>query len=88
MKTYKDQSLIGWYSSTQQNNPSLEQIQTGALQRIADATELVAKNYNQLQSDMEWYKGLYEQERESNRRMVRRIAALQGVITKMKKKYK
>lgn len=88
MKSFKDQSRIGWADKNRQETVSLEDIRTGALQRIADATELMASNYATLQNEAENYKKWYKRECESNRKMARRIAALQGVITKMKKKTK
>lgn len=65
--------------------PTNDQIKVGCLQRIADATELMAKNYIFMQNELDRYKRWYEQERKSGERMARRIAALQGVITKKKK---
>lgn len=65
---------------------TFEEIQTGALQRIADATELMAGNYVKLQKDKEMYERWYLECRERNLTLNRRISALQGVITKMKKR--
>lgn len=63
-----------------------EQINAGALLRIADACELMASNYKQLQAENETLKRQVEYFRESRNERDRSIAALKGVITKLKKK--
>lgn len=85
MKSLKEQSRIDYEIPAGHKTASCEQINTGCLQRIADATELMASNYISLQRDLETYKRWYKEQRESNNRMARRISALQGVITRMKK---
>jgi hypothetical protein len=83
-KSWKDQSRINWEpAGTRQI--TTEEIQVGALQRIADATEVMAKNHQNLIDERDRYKRRYEYEQKENQRMARRIAALQGVITKLKK---
>jgi hypothetical protein len=65
--------------------PSTEDLNLGCLQRIADATELMAKRYDELinakrraEENAEYYEGLY-------RRADRRVSAAKGQITKLKK---
>jgi len=65
---------------------TLENINTGTLQRIADATEKMASNYTFLQNERDKYERWFKGERAENARLYRRIAALQGVITHAKKK--
>jgi len=65
-----------------------EQISIGCLQRIADATELMAQNHSQLIRDRDNYKAYWQGKIIVCQRMARRISALQGVITKLKKKGK
>lgn len=67
-------------------HPSIDQIQLGCLQRIADATEKMAGNYDALIHDRDLYKRWYNEERERNARLERRIRSLRGVITRMKRK--
>lgn len=62
-----------------------DSLKVGALMRIADATEMMARNYDQLIAERDRYKRWYEQERQSGQRMFRRINSLRGVITRMKK---
>lgn len=65
---------------------TIEEINSGSFQLIADATELMASNFIALQNDMDMYKRWYNERVERNLQLYRRISALQGVITKMKKK--
>lgn len=64
---------------------NLEAINAGSFQRIADAIEKMAANYDNIRNDRDWYKRRYEEERSCNKRQTFRIAALRGVITRMKK---
>ena len=64
----------------------------GSLQRIADATEKMSKGYQdmrnrieQLEGDLERYRSWYQEWVQRCNRRDRQIAALKGVITKMKK---
>ena len=54
MLTLKEISLKDFAS----DNNSIEHIQTGAIQRIADACELMAKNWQSLSNDVSYYKDL------------------------------
>lgn len=83
--TYKDHSRGNWYNSLSQN-PTLDELQTGALQRIADATELMAKNYLHLQAEAQKYKRWYESEVADNKRLGRSNAAYKGMVNKLKKR--
>ncbi len=65
---------------------SIESINSGSLQRIADACEKMAGNYTQLQNDRDLYKRWYNEEKSATAKMRRRVSALQGVITKLKKR--
>ena len=62
-----------------------EDLQLGCLQRIADASEKMAQNHSALIDERDRYKRWYEQERAEGIRMRRQIAALRGVINRMKK---
>lgn len=65
---------------------TIEEINAGSFQRIADAAEKMASNYTQLQNNKERIESYLKNARAENLRLRRRIAALQGVITKLKKK--
>jgi len=86
-KNYREESKGNWGAWCEPNqNISNEQLQTGALLRIADATEKMAGNFIRLQNDHDMYKRRYENELADNRRLQKQIAGLKGVITKLKKK--
>jgi hypothetical protein len=63
-----------------------DELKVGCFQRIADATEAMAKNHVQLQRDHDLYKRWYEEGRERADKLERSNAALRGQITKLKKK--
>lgn len=65
---------------------NFEALNCGSLQRIADATELMAINHINLQNELDRYKMWYNEERECTQRMARTISAQKGVITKLKNK--
>ena len=83
-KSYRQQSRdIQW--GTNGDSLSIEQVNCGSLLRIADATELMAKRYEELIQKAEF------EERRANRYASRleteqrRTAALRGVIGRMKR---
>ena len=83
MPTQREHSRNDWNSGA-----TLQEINSGSLQRIADATELMAKPFlnllaenERLKRDLEWYREKYAEKD-------RKISALRGVITKLKKKSK
>lgn len=65
--------------------PSHEDIRTGCLQRMAEAMELMAANVRQLRADVEYWEARWKVESAVSKRQRRRIAALKGVITRLKK---
>lgn len=65
---------------------SNELITMGAIQRIADATELMASNYKKLQDDVKMYERWYNEETERNNRLRKSISVLKGHITRLKKR--
>lgn len=65
-----------------------EHLNTGALLRIADATEKMASNYTRMESDLKWYKEKYDEKNKEIKRLGRVIAALRGHLTRAKSKSK
>lgn len=63
-----------------------EQLQIGCLQRIANATEAMAKYHTSLIHDLELYKKWYGERGQEIEELKRIISAQKGVITKLKKK--
>ena len=70
------------------SDDSKDAINIGSLQRIADALELMSKDYDKLRRDKEWYDEHYKLESAKNRHLYRRVAALRGVITRLNRKKK
>lgn len=68
------------------SNGTLNEIDSGSLQRIADATEKMAASYDNLMNNRDLYKRWYEQEQAAKESLTRRVIALRGVITKLKAK--
>ena len=65
---------------------SIEAINAGSLQRIADATEIMAKNYVQMQRDLDSYKRLYAESRETIKRLEHSRAGYKAALTKAQNK--
>lgn len=63
-----------------------ETIMLSAVVRIADNTELMAKNIIELQDNLKFYKDAYYKKIEENNHLNRKISGLKGHITKLKKK--
>lgn len=63
-----------------------EHVNAGSLQRIADACEKMAASYDNMRTDRDYYKGWLESEKRTSEKLRRRVAALQGAITKLKKR--
>lgn len=65
---------------------TFERINTGSLQRIADATELMAKSYANIVAERDRYELWYHNSQSANASLARTNAALRGHITKLKKR--
>lgn len=86
MVSWKDHSRTAWHSAPDADAPPLDdRIKIGCLQRIADATEKMAQSYAALIEERDLYKRWYDEEERRRHSAERRIAALKGVITKLKK---
>ncbi len=82
-ETLRDTSKRAFIASVP--NPTHQDIQTGAIQRIADATEAMAANHIKLTADRDWWKQDAEGRSREIDRLTRSNAALRGVITKLKR---
>lgn len=65
--------------------PTVEQVKLGCLQRIADATEAMANEYNRLIREAKRARETEEYLRKDNNRMARSNAALRGVVNRLKR---
>jgi hypothetical protein len=68
------------------DQPNWQEIRDGALLRIADAAEKMAQRHTDLIRERDSYERAYKREADESRRLARRITALQGVITRMRRK--
>lgn len=87
-RNFKEASRVDWTPSDKGDHeyPGHERVMIGCLQRIADATEAMAGPYLKTVADRDTYERWY---REANAKIAKRdkkIAALRGVITRMKNK--
>lgn len=85
LRSHRDASRVNW-GCFDGVDPTVEQINLGTLQRIADATEQMARKYVDLLNEVERLNALAKERRERADRLERRIAALRGVITRLKRK--
>jgi uncharacterized protein YukE len=79
---HREASRQEWITS--KDGPTRQEIDTGSLQRIADATEKMAENWDRLVQQRDTYKRMADEERECARRLDRRVNALRGVVTRMR----
>jgi len=84
--TFKNESKKEWYDKNV-TKPSNEQLQLGCMQRIAEASEMMAKNFNDLIRENQLLKRQkLELERET-KHLAKSNAAYRGQITKLKKQF-
>lgn len=82
---FKEQSRQRYGDGSQ---PTMEQIKLGCLQRIADATEVMAQNYSKMISDLKCQRDLADYYRIECKRLKRSNSARAGIIKKLKGKIK
>jgi len=83
MSTMREASKQPWETH---RPPTLEQINAGSLQRIADATEKMAASYDQMRNARDYWQAEYERVSADRSRLQKQVQALRGVITRMKNK--
>ena len=83
-RSYKDEARKNW--GCDDRTPDKDELKLGALLRIADATEVMAHEYQKLINDRDLYKRWYNEARGSRDRLERSNAALRGQITKLRKR--
>lgn len=66
--------------------PTIEELHTGALLRLADSSELIANNYRHLLEERDMYERWWKEERNRVARLERSLSAMRGVVTKLKGK--
>lgn len=87
--SYREESKINWGVNLDEDQKlNFDGIQLGAILRIADASEKMAKNYQQLIDERDRYKQYYEQEQKINHSLRMQIIGIRGYITRLKKRIK
>lgn len=79
-------SVKNWNASGSNGGTTIENINAGSLQRIADACELMAKNQQALINDRDMYKRWYEEKRARCEKLGYSIRAYKAIITKLRRK--
>lgn len=84
-KSYREHSRTNWTTEVD-GWPGVDRINIGSLQRIADATEAMAKNHDQMQSDLDWYKSQYTRHLAEIQRLKNSRAGYMAALTKLRRK--
>lgn len=87
-KNYRDESRKN-YGTTTDDSVCLEQLNAGCLLRIADATEAMAQNHNQLIREKEamrisrdWFEYEYREAQKKNRYLRAQVTRLKNQLKK------
>jgi len=82
--SWKDQSRKNWRSIETDESSIREQATVGALMRIADATEIMAGNFIQLQKDRDYWKEQYNRANAERLSLKATVKSLRGWNTRYK----
>lgn len=85
-QSYRDKSRLDWGKDESQGALTLEQINCGAILRIADATEKMAQRHTQLIEERDRYYRYWQDSEKRAGHWLNVIRSLRGQITKLKKK--
>jgi len=84
-KSYREESKSDFGTTIEETkNITIEQLNTGAILRIADATEKMASNYVRMENDLATYKRRAELKESEIRYLLKSNAALRGHIKWLK----
>jgi hypothetical protein len=85
--SYREESRKDWgITLADDGKPTTEQIQLGAILRIADAVEPMAKHHVALQRDVDYYKRLANERSRTIDYLSKSRAAIKGHLTRLKAK--
>lgn len=85
-KAYKEQSRANWGADFKEGEQlSRDQIQLGAILRIADSLEKMEKPYAQLLDSVNYLRNSNKELQYDNSVLKKQVAAFKGIINKMKK---
>jgi len=82
MSTQREASRKEW------TGDSIQNINSGSLQRIADACEKMAASYDTVREERDRYEGYWKNQLRLKETLNRRVSSLRGVITKLKRERK
>ena len=82
MANYRELSKQEWGSG---QSATAEQLQLGAIQRIADATEKMASNYTAMERELATYKRWHAENQATIASIVRSNNALRGHLKRLRK---
>lgn len=86
-KSFREESKTNWGVTIEEREPLTDdQLRTGAMLRMADATEKIAADYDAMRRDRDNYREWHKQGNADKAKLYKTISALQGVITKQRKK--
>ena len=83
-KDFRAESRMEWGRRTLDDLTN-DEVQTGALLRIADAVEKMAQSYDRMRIDRDWWKGEAERRQEEVKGLRHIIRGLRGALTKAKR---
>lgn len=86
-RPYRDESRKN-YGREIEDEHSLrnDELKLGALLRIADATEAMAKNYTQMQTNLDYYKRLAQERADQIQQLQYMLRGARGANTRLRKK--
>ena len=80
-KSFRQESKRNYVQELEDNEGMcLDQLKLGAIMRIADAIEIIAKEHQSLIEERNRYKRWFEDERQITKRLVNRNTRLRGYI--------
>ncbi len=85
-KTLKDISKQNWSGKEGQTTFSLEEIRLGALLRMADSMEVMAKDRVKLEKDLAFYQELSGKRWDTIESLTNRVRGQKSVVTRYKNK--
>lgn len=87
-KSLKDRSREDWQATQDRGTLDVSELSLGALLRIADASERMALRYTELIEARDYWKNRAASTEQTLARARRRMSALNGVITRLKKQHR
>lgn len=84
-KSFKESTKSVSFGKQDDKELTLEEINTGAILRIADATEKMASNYTEMESNLEYFKDKCRRDAAKRASLERSNSSLKGHITRLKK---